>query len=63
MALVNTLSGNADDYDDDYTIEYDLAKASEICIVDDPNSYNLFSTDVKAAPQVSQGERDMIGCQ
>lgn len=49
--LLASLSGG-DEYDDDYVMEYDLAQGSDVCIVDDPNAYQLFASDIKTAPQV-----------
>lgn len=51
-SLMATLTGGADDYDEDYVMEYDLSQGSDICIVDDPNAYQLFATNIKTAPQV-----------
>lgn len=44
-----------DDDDDNYLVyEKVLAKASDICLIDDPNLSRIFAQDFLAAPEVSR---------
>lgn len=42
-------AGDADD--EDWDLQYDLLRPSEIVIADDPNAYQLFGDTVYSAPQ------------
>ncbi|KAJ9116283.1 hypothetical protein QFC22_004723 [Naganishia vaughanmartiniae] len=51
--LGNSSKVNLDLEDEDMgaILEFDLAAAKEICIIDDPNAYSIFGNDIRAAPQ------------